>query len=247
MARKPARRPARSRSRRRTKKAGGWVWRVLGLLVLLAAGGAAWWWWNLGEWRPDETAWPRQGAHIGEADGPVSFDTLRGLGARFVYLDASLGAERTDAQFSDHYAQARAERLRIGAVHRFDPCVVADGQSARFVTTVPRDAELLPPAIWLEQLGDTCPDRVTPAAIRSELTTLVNQIEAHAGKPVILAIGEDFEEAYGIATRMDRQIWLHRNRIEPEYGGRPWLIWTANDRFRTEAADAPLRWLVARR
>ena len=230
---------------RRTRRR-GWLSPLLGLLVLAAAAGAGWWWWSLGEWRPDEAQWPDQGAHVGEADGAVRFDTVRGLGARFVYLDASLGADRTDARFADNLAAARAERLRTGAVHRFDPCTTADGQSARFVTTVPRDGELLPPAILLDRTGEDCPERVTQAAIRSELTTLVNQIEAHAGKPVILAVHEDFEKRYGIAARMDRNLWLMRNRLEPDYGGRPWSIWTANDAYRTEAADGGLRWLVVR-
>ena len=228
---------------RRPRKAARLWWAIL----LLAMVGAVLWWYRAGgEWRPDETAWPNQGVHVTQGDQAVRFATLRGLGVRFVYLDASLGAERASARFANDVSSARAEGLAVGAVHWFDPCVVADGQSARFVTTVPRDADLLPPAILLDRTGDDCPERVTQAAIRSELTTLVNQIEAHAGKPVILSIGREFEERYAIAARMERDLWLHSDRREPDYAGRPWTIWTANEAYRSEASDGPLRWLVAR-
>ena len=151
-----------------------------------------------------------------------------------------------DNAFPDNFAAAREAGLQVGAVHRFDPCVPADGQSANFVTMVPRDAALLPPAIELDRTAEDCPERVTRAAIQSELLTLVNQIEAHAGRPAILAPSSDFEDAYGIAARIDRNLWLTSNRTEPDYAGRPWIMWTANTALVNEAASEPLRWVVVR-
>ena len=139
-----------------------------------------------------------------------------------------------------------AADLQVGAVHLFDPCVPADGQSANFVTMVPRDADMLPPAIALERTAKDCPERVSRAAIQSELMTLVNQIEAHAGQPVILKVSPEFEDHYGIAARIERNLWLARDWFEPDYGGRPWLLWTANTRLQTAAAQEPLRWVVVR-
>lgn len=219
---------------------------VVGAVLLVALAGGGWAWWESRSWRPDEARWADQGALVGEVDGTVRFATLKGLGAGFVYLEASRGAEGKDAAFPDNFASARAAGLQIGAVHRFDPCARADGQSANFVTTVPRDVELLPPAIMLERTAEDCPERVSRAAVQSEVMTLVNQIEAHTGKPVILAPSEEFEEGYAVAARIDRNLWLSRNWSEPTYGGRPWLLWTANTAFQTEAAEQPLRWVVVR-
>ena len=123
---------------------------------------------------------------------------------------------------------------------------MADGQSANFVTMVPRESDLLPPAILLESTTADCPSRVSDAAVQSELTTLVNQIEAHSGKPAILAPTEAFEEAYAPSRRFERQLWLTRSWFEPDYATRPWLMWTANRWYQTEAAQAPLRWIVVR-
>jgi lysozyme len=242
-----ARRPLRKKSRRRSRKRGnGRLVPILAAVLAIALVGGGWAWWESRSWRPDEARWADQGAVVGEEDGTVSFRTLKGLGAGFVYLEASRGADGKDAGFPDNFAAARAAGLQIGAVHRFDPCARADGQSANFVTTVPRDIELLPPAIMLDRTAEDCAERVSRAAIQSEVMTLVNQIEAHTGKPVILAPAEDFEEEYAVAARIDRNLWLSRNWAEPGYGGRPWLLWTANSGLQTEAAEQPLRWVVVR-
>lgn len=215
-------------------------------LVALVAIGAGYAWYEGRDWRPDEQVWPDQGALVSAADGAVDFGTIAGLGAKFVYLEASDGAGRKDRAFAQNLARARDAGLEVGAAHRFDPCAVADGQSANFVTMVPRESDLLPPAILLENTAADCPARVSDAAVQSELTTLVNQIEAHTGKPVILAPTEEFEDAYAPSRRFERQLWLTRSWFEPDYATRPWLMWTANRWYRTEAAQTPLRWVVVR-
>lgn len=240
---------ARKQTKRKKPRKGkhiGWRLRLAAFVLLLALGGALYAWWEARHWRPGEALWPDQGALVGARDGAVAFDTLKGLGAKFVYLEASDGAEARDKRFPDNLAAARAAGLQVGAVHRFDPCVPADGQSANFVTIVPRDPALLPPAILLDRLAEQCPKPVHDAAVQSELMTLVNQIESHAGKPAILAPSADFEEAYGVAARIDRQLWLARNFFEPDYAGRPWLLWTANGGLKTVAAEGSLRWVVVR-
>lgn len=228
----------------RERKGVGWRARALAFALLVALAGGGWLWWRLQHWTPAEGAYPDQGAEIGAADGPVNFRTLRALGADFVYLHASDGAAGEDRRFSRNLAAAREAGLQVGAIHRFDPCTMADGQSANFVTMVPRGAGLLPPAIALERTADDCAERVGEAAVESELMTLINQIEAHAGRPAILKISPEFEDRYGLAPRLERSLWLTRTRFEPEYAGRPWLLWTANPALRSEAAEEPIRWVV---
>lgn len=234
--------------RRKQKRAKRRNWRLPLLLFLLLAAGAAalWWHWHSRSWRPPEDLYPEQGVLVSEADGAIRFDIVRGLGGSFAYLEASRGAKGRDRNFIDNLAAARAEGLAVGAVHVFDPCVPADRQSANFVIAVPRERSLLPPAILMERTAEFCPQPVSEAAIQSELMTLVNRIEAHAGKPVILAPSAEFEEAYRPGGRLERNLWLMRNLAEPKYAGRPWTLWTANENLSTEAGERPLRWLVAR-
>jgi lysozyme len=198
--------------------------------LLLAAGiAAAWLWWESRQWRPTEKAYADQGAFLAEAAGEVNLRTLKALGADFVYLQGSIGADAKDPAFSPQLrvGQRGGYSHRRGAHIR--PCVPADGQSANFVVMVPRDAQLLPAAIALDKLADDCPARVSEAAVESELITLINQIEIHTGAPVLLKPGKAFERRYGISAGFERNLWLSQNWLEPEYAGRPWLMWTAND------------------
>lgn len=219
--------------------------RVVGILVIAALIASAWGWWRLRHWTPAREQFPDQGAELAAADGDVRFPTLAALGARFIYLHAS-GASGRDRAFAANLAAARAAGLRVGAVHRFDPCAPADRQSALLVLMVPRSGDLLPPAIALDTTGDECPQKVAEAEIESELLTLINQIEAHAGKPAILQVSRAFERRYRLAGRLDRNLWVVGTWRRPTYAGRPWLMWTANTGLATEAADEPIRWVVMR-
>lgn len=218
---------------------------LLALLVATAAA-AGWWYWSGRHWRPAEGVYSEQGVLVGEGDGAVRFDVVKGLGGDFAYLEASRGGKGRDRAFAANLAAARTAGLAVGAVHVFDPCVPADAQSANFIVMVPRDPSLLPPAILMEGDAAFCPEPVSDAAIQSELMTLVNQIEAHTGQPVILAPSEAFERRTRVGARIERNLWLARDRAEPTYAGRPWTLWTANARLHTDAAATPLRWVVAR-
>ena len=241
-----ARRTRRKSARKTGAAARHWRMRLLATALAVLGAGGAYGWWQLRHWTPAVAQYPEQGLAIGGGDAPVNLRTARALGARFVYLEASIGANGRDPAFAGYLAEAVAARLRRGAVHIFDPCATADGQSANFVTMVPRDAELLPPVIALEKTGRDCLEPVGDAAVESELMTLINQIEAQAGKPAILRLSPEFEDEYGIAQRIERNLWLTRTRLEPEYAGRPWLLWTANTALRSEASGGTVRWVVVR-
>jgi len=218
--------------------------RMVGAALLLLIAGGGWGWWHLSHWTPPRAAFPVQGAEIGGEDGPVDWTALKAVGADFVYLDASASAFARDPKFVENLEAAKAADVQWGAVHRYDPCQPADRQAANFVTVVPRDAAMLPAAVWLDQLADDCPIKVSDAAVESELTTFLNQIETHTGKAAVLKVSRGFERRYRIAARVDRNVWLEQIRFEPDYAGLPWAMWTANDRLSTPALDGGLRWVV---
>lgn len=221
-----------------------WRWRILGALLLVAIVSGIGGWWHLRHWRPDRALFPMQGVEIGGEDGEVDWKALKAIGADFAYIDTSASAFARDPNFSQNLESARAAGLQIGAVHRYDPCQPADKQSANFVTVVPRDPKLLPPAVELIRLADDCPIPVSDAAVQSELMTFLNQIETHTGKPSLLKLGPAFERRYHVSSRLDRNLWLMRDRFQPEYAGRPWSVWTANAALETAAGDLPVRWLA---
>ena len=227
------------------KRAFPWRYRVAAIVLLLLIAVAAFAWWKWEHWTPDRDAYPVQGVLIGARDGAPNFEALAAIGADFVYLEASKGEKGRDPSFARNLEAIRQSKLPFGAVHAYDPCIPAEKQAANFVTIVPRDPGLLPPVISLDTLAVDCPTKVSDPAVESELTTFLNQIEGHVGKPALLMISPRFEERYHIASRIDRNLWLERNFFEPEYGGRPWALWTANSELRNAASAMPVRWVVA--
>lgn len=242
-------------ARIRTRRGGRsrrWLLRFLASVVLVAIAFAAWLWWDMRGWRPDETLYPEQGALVPAGGGEVGFATLKAVGAQFVYLPLSASPDAGAAQngpggFADRFARARDAGLQVGAMLEFDPCLGADAQSGIFAQMVPRDPDLLPPAIGLARLADVCSPKVSDAAVESELMTLINQIETHAGRPVILKLSRAFQERHGTATMIGRDLWLARDRARPDYAGRPWLLWSANSALVTEASEEPVEWVVVQK
>ena len=221
--------------------------RWLGAVLLLTVLAGAWGWWAMRHWQPPRAQWPVQGVEIASADGDIDWVALKAIGADFAYLDASAGATSRDAAFVENLDAARAAGLTLGALHHYDPCQPADRQAANFVTVVPRDARMLPPAVDLDALADNCPARVSDAAVVSELMTFLNQIETHTGKAAILKISPTFERHYHIARAIDRNLWLQRDWMSPDYAGQPFALWTANSALMTAASAQPLRWVVVQR
>jgi lysozyme len=226
------------------KRAVSWRTRIAALVVLLVVGAGGWTWWQAQHWAPDRAEFPVQGVLIGARDGAADFKALKAIGAQFAYLEASKGASARDSRFAANLQNVRDSGLSFGAVHAYDPCVPAERQAANFVTIVPRDEALLPPAIALDKLADDCASPVSEAAVESELTTFLNQVEGHVGKPAVLKVSPEFEERYHIAGHIERNLWLTRDWRQPDYAGRPWTLWTANGALRTEAGDEPVRWVV---
>jgi lysozyme len=226
------------------KRAIGWRARIGGAVLLAALAGGGWTWWQAQHWRPEVSEFPVQGVLVGAQDGRPDFRGFKAIGASFAYIAASEGAAGRDAAFGRNWRSVRGSGLSFGVVHAYDPCEPAERQSANFMTIVPREDGLLPPAIALERTAEDCPKRVSEQAVESELTTFLNQVEGHAGQPAVLLISPAFEEAYHIAPKVERNLWLARDWLQPDYAGRPWTLWTANSHYRNEASEEPVRWVV---
>ena len=225
----------------------GWLLRLVALLVLVGLGFAVWLWWDMRSWKPDVALYPEQGAVIASGASGTRFTTLKAIGSEFAYLELAEAGTVPDPGFAERLSNAKSSGLMVGIIQPFDPCLRADEHSERFTRMVPRDPELLPPVIALTRTADGCEPAVSDAAVESELMTLVNQIEMHSGKPVILKLWPDFEGRHGTASSTERDLWLVRDRARPDYAGRPWLLWSANSQLVTEASSDAIEWVVVQR
>jgi len=87
--------------------------------------------------------------------------------------------------------------------------------AANFVTIVPRDRAMLPPAIALDLDSRSCPAPPGEAAMQSELTTFLNQIEKHAELKAILMVSRSFEARCHLATMVNRNLWVRQDFFKP--------------------------------
>lgn len=196
-------------------------------------------------WAPPRSQYPVQGISVGASNGDVTWHVVGATGVDFAYIHATNGAEGRDPHFITNLNGARDAGIRYGAIHEYNMCRLANDQAAMFVTTVPRDENILPPAVRLSYRDD-CEERPGRALILSELNTFLNQIEGHSGKPAIIILPKLFEEEFSISSAIDRTFWLESNFFPPDYATRPWVMWRASDMRRIDGVDGPVNWNVVR-
>ncbi|WP_373489869.1 GH25 family lysozyme [Parasphingorhabdus sp.] len=196
-------------------------------------------------WAPSRDQYPVQGISVDESHGAIIWHVAGATGVDFAYIQATAGTDRRDANFARNITGAGDAGIRYGALHNYSLCRLATDQATNFVTTVPRGANMLPPAVRLAFDND-CGDRPGRALVLSELNMFLNQIESHSSKPAIIAVSSEFEELYNISSGIDRTFWLEANFFPPDYATKPWVMWRASDMRRISGVDGPINWNVVR-
>jgi lysozyme len=194
-------------------------------------------------WAPSRDDFATQGPLFDANNGIIRWGAVRIAGADFAYLVATDGSKGRNTNFALNRENARAEGLDYGVAHRFALCTLASDQATNFDTFVPRDASALPPLVLLN-MDEECAKPPTRALVISELTTFLNQIEAHMGKPAMLSPSAEFEERYQISAAINRTLWLRRNFLQPDYAQRPWVMWQANTYLHIDGANGAVAWNV---
>lgn len=233
------------RSRNWRESSRRWLGRAIAALVTLAvAAGLILWW--ASRWAPPREDYPIQGVTLSAANGDVPWGTVKAAGADFAYIGATKGADGVDPAYERNLAAADEANIPTGPVHHFSLCNLAAAQAENFIRHVPRRAEALPTAVWLD-FDDDCAERPTRALLLSELATFLAQIEAHMGKQSLIAPSAAFENEYHVTGAIARTIWLRRNFFAPGYGAHPWAMWQANDYLRINGIDGTVGWNVVQR
>jgi lysozyme len=212
------------------------------LLALLGFSG----WMYAANWRPRVSDFPVQGVDVSDADGPIDWWAARKSGVRFVYAVATLGSGDRDQRFFETWEAAPKAGLRRGAIHVFDLCQPAMRQAGNFVSTVPRSADQLPPAILLD-LNPDCDVRPKRDVVLAEIDRLAHAIETHLGHTAVLKVSKPFEAEYRVSEGSSRPLWSRQAFFPPWYLARPWRMWQASGFRRIEGADRPVNWDVMAR
>jgi lysozyme len=215
-----------------------WPWAVAAVLAL-AAGAGAWGWYGwLPDHRPGLRDGERYGVDVSGHQGDVDWERVAGDGIAFAYVKATEGGDFVDARFRENWDGAGAAGLDRGAYHFFTLCRPGAEQAEHFLATVPVGDGTLPPALDLELAGN-CSQRPDRARVAREVTAFLGRVEAATGEPVVLYVGDDFEDRYRLRDdlRADgpRPIWHRRLHLRPDVEG--WWLWQASDRAAVAGID----------
>lgn len=191
---------------------------------------------------PSEDSFPVRGVDVSHHQGQIDWPTLRDQGISFAYIKATEGVSLTDPRFADNWAGARAAGVRYGAYHFFSPTVPAADQARHFIATVPRDSGALPPVLDVEY--PALPSEAERAAIRAEILTWLDIVEAHYDqRPVIYTTYETYD-AYIINAFDAWPLWIRSIFAPPTLlTGRVWTFWQYNPRGRLKGYSGPERFI----
>ncbi len=199
----------------------------------------------LRDWAPSRARYPLQGVTVSADSGEINWTAAKLSGVDFAYLVASSGGQDRDTSFAANLDGARAVGIRYGAIHRYNLCASATAQATAFISTVPRDAAMLPPVVAIA-FSPLCPARPSRDKLLAELNIFLNQIEMHSAKPAILRITRDVEAHYDLSSGINRTLWLEGDFLKPDYATRPFVLWTASTWKRVRGIMGPLEWDVVR-
>lgn len=197
--------------------------RALGVAVVgLATAIALLWFLWLPHFRPALEPMERYGIDVSHHQGPIDWLRVAADDISFAYIKATEGSDFTDDRFEQNWKGAADAGLARGAYHFFTLCSSGDVQARHFLTEVPQDPKALPPAVDLELSGN-CAAKPDPAVVRRELTEYLELVESQMMREVVLYVGNEFEERYGVKQEFDRPLWELRFLRRPSVAG--WVIW----------------------
>lgn len=215
-----------------------WFMLPLGAVVAVGLGGLGlergWWRMNY----PDPARFPVWGIDVSHHQGDIDWPHVAGESHLvFAYIKATEGGDWTDPRFAENWREARRAGFRVGAYHFFTFCRTAQDQARHFLSILPRDAGMLPPAVDLE-FGGNCskaPDRL---ALRRDLVVWLQTVEEAVGaRPVIYATHEAYD-AFLHGSDLTNPIWIRDVWAEPRLpDGSGWVFWQFANRGRIRGID----------
>ncbi|WP_095086608.1 glycoside hydrolase family 25 protein [Mesorhizobium sophorae] len=206
-----------------------WGLASLVLVCFIAAGGYLY----FRAFSPDRGKYPVRGIDVSHHQGQIDWRRVAADDVAFAVIKATEGGDHVDDAFSTNLRKARAAGLAVGAYHFFTFCRPGADQAKNFISVVPHDQPLLPPVVDIE-FGGNCPQRPTPEQLNAELAAFLAPVEAAFGKPAIVYLTDEAEQAY--AGRIPaRPLWLRSLLLQPDRGD--WIYWQYHNKGRVDGIN----------
>lgn len=169
--------------------------------------------------------YPIQGFDISHHQGHVNWDKIPLHEYQFVFLKATQGQSFKDPRFREHWKNARAHGLRVGAYHFYDLCQDGRSQAQHFIATVPKTLDALPPVIDLEY-DSNCINTYTQEQLLHEIQIMHDALSQHYQKSPIFYTSKAFYHIVLTGHFPKTPLWIRDYQGTPLLkDGRAWLFW----------------------
>ena len=175
--------------------------------------------------------YPVKGIDVSSYQGEIEWEQLEKQDLKFAFIKATEGSTFVDKYFKKNWKAVGHTTLRIGAYHFFSYDSGGETQAQNFINTVPIDGQALPPVIDVEFYGDKEKNPPSRSQVEKELDVMVNMLEEHYGKRVILYTTKKAYDLY-IKNSFDQcDIWIRDVLTKPTLSDeRTWTFWQYTDR-----------------
>ena len=169
-----------------------------------------------------------------EFQGKVDWDDIEILEEKypvqFVFIRATAGNDRVDAQFKKNWNGAKENKIMRGAYHYYRPNENSIEQANLFIKTVKLQKGDLPPVLDIERL----PKNQPLDSLKKGLKRWLTKVEAHYQVRPIIYTGERYYSDFLKEEFSEYLFWIanynfYREKIEDD-----WLFWQF-----TEKASLP--------
>lgn len=171
------------------------------------------------------------GLDVSEYQGNIDWDvvdSLEGRPIRFVFVRATCGRDRKDAQFETNWKGAK-KYLR-GAYHYYRPDENSLEQARKFIETVALQPGDLPPVLDIEQL----PENQSIERLKIGLQKWLDAVEKHYHRKPIIYSGQRYYEDFLKEEFAAYTFWVANYNFFAETLQPDWLFWQFSEKGRVE-------------
>lgn len=149
---------------------------------------------------------------------------------KFVIMKATEGKDFLDTDFSYNWNNARLNGFTVGAYHFFSMLSSGNAQADYYISKVPDYDKALPPIIDLE-----IPTKYTKKRVLLELRNLIDKLEEHYKKRVIIYVTYYTYKAYIQGEFPENKLWIRDIKFVPQLAEDDrWVMWQFSNRGRVE-------------
>ena len=165
------------------------------------------------------------GLDVSEYQGKIDWDVIENLEneypIEFVFIRATAGNDREDAQFDENWLGAKKRKMIRGAYHYYRPNENSLEQAKLFIKTVRLTKGDLPPVLDIEKL----PKGQSLDSLKIGLRRWLKAVEAHYKVKPIIYTGEKYYDDFLKEDFSDYLFWIANYNFYREKIAEDWLFW----------------------